>query len=212
MLTTSPNVSRVAPSVRCRRWHGACVRRRWLVRSLDGREGRVPARLLEPAYDGAEEDDADAEADASAALGTDAAQQRRERNKTTEEEFARDLRRVVEQYLRPLDSAATPRAVRDAKDVVFSNLKQIADFHSTVLIEGVKYYASEPHLLGKTFLRLERDFDKHVAYCRDEPAAQSLLLENDAVREYFEEFLIYGRTPYGQSFDSPQISKEDGRL
>lgn len=84
-----------------------------------------------------------------------------------------------------------------------------------VLIEGVKYYADQPRMLGKTFLRLvsslkiyhiyfihtfsfkyilnklhlllqERDFDKHVAYCRDEPAAQEFLQMNDAVREYFE--------------------------
>lgn len=32
----------------------------------------------------------------------------------------------------------------------------------------------------------ERDFDKHVAYCRDEPHAQEFLLLNDEVREYFE--------------------------
>lgn len=82
-----------------------------------------------------------------------------------------------------------------------------------VLIEGVKYYADQPRMLGKTFLRLvspdkswnincnpitseffhisiswfqERDFDKHVAYCRDEPAAQEFLQMNDVVREYFE--------------------------
>nr|CAD7443241.1 unnamed protein product [Timema bartmani] len=37
----------------------------------------------------------------------------------------------------------------------------------------------------------ERDFDKHVAYCRDEPAAQELLQENEVVRDYFEVLLPY---------------------
>ena len=32
----------------------------------------------------------------------------------------------------------------------------------------------------------ERDFDKHVAYCRDEPIAQEFLQENESVRDYFE--------------------------
>ncbi|OAD62661.1 Muscle M-line assembly protein unc-89 [Eufriesea mexicana] len=109
----------------------------------------------------------------------------------TEEEFGRDLQLVVERYLKPLDNPDVPRIVRDNKDIIFTNLKQIADFHNTsfgrVLIEGVKYYADQPRMLGKTFLRLERDFDKHVAYCRDEPAAQEFLQMNDAVREYFEE-------------------------
>ncbi|KAG7203298.1 hypothetical protein KM043_010391 [Ampulex compressa] len=104
----------------------------------------------------------------------------------TEEEFGRDLQLVVERYLKPLDNPEVPRVVRDNKEVIFTNLKQIADFHNTVLIEGVKYYADQPRMLGKTFLRLERDFDKHVAYCRDEPAAQEFLQMNDAVREYFE--------------------------
>lgn len=58
-------------------------------------------------------------------------------------------------------------------------------FHS-VLIEGVKYYADKPNMIGKTFLRLERDFDKHVTYCRDEPNAQEFIATNDEVREFFE--------------------------
>lgn len=41
-------------------------------------------------------------------------------------------------------------------------------------------------MIGKTFLRLERDFDKHVNYCRDESNAQEFLFNNDEVREFFE--------------------------
>jgi hypothetical protein len=36
------------------------------------------------------------------------------------------------------------------------------------------------------FFFQERDFDKHVAYCQDEPLAQEFLQENDAARDYFE--------------------------
>lgn len=104
----------------------------------------------------------------------------------TEEEFGKDLQGVVERYLKQVDNATTPRLIRDNKDVIFGNLKQIADFHNTVLIEGVKYYANKPHMIGKTFLRLERDFDKHVAYCRDEPKAQEFLAANDSVRTFFK--------------------------
>lgn len=41
-------------------------------------------------------------------------------------------------------------------------------------------------MIGKTFLRLERDFDKHVAYCRDESTAQEFIATHDVVRDYFE--------------------------
>jgi len=49
----------------------------------------------------------------------------------TEDEFGRDLQQVVERYLKPLDSSTVPRIVRDNKDLIFSNFKQIADFHNT---------------------------------------------------------------------------------
>lgn len=58
--------------------------------------------------------------------------------------------------------------------------------HGSVLIEGVKYHADKPNMIGKTFLRLERDFDKHVIYCRDEPNAQEFLQDRKDVREYFQ--------------------------
>ncbi|PNF42105.1 Obscurin [Cryptotermes secundus] len=159
---------------------------RWLVRMYDdpSRQGWVPASLLERSREEEVTEPADP-------IGPEVHGQRREavvrELVETEEEFGRDLQLVVERYLKPLDSSTVPRVVRDNKDLIFSNLKQIADFHNTVLIEGVKYYASEPRMLGRTFLRLERDFDKHVAYCRDEPIAQEFLQENDAVRDYFEE-------------------------
>lgn len=59
-------------------------------------------------------------------------------------------------------------------------------FLHSVLIEGVKYNADKPNMIAKTFLRLERDFDKHVTYCRDEPLAQEFLTERDEVRNYFK--------------------------
>jgi hypothetical protein len=37
-------------------------------------------------------------------------------------------------------------------------------FISRVLIEGVKYYASEPRMLGRTFLRLVSKYEIEVVY------------------------------------------------
>ncbi|XP_076666422.1 obscurin isoform X4 [Andrena cerasifolii] len=156
------------------------------VRTVDSREGWLPMSILMQTA---------LSEDTAIGHGPEDSHYRREavvkELVETEEEFGRDLQLVVERYLKPLDNPDVPRIVRDNKDIIFTNLKQIADFHNTsfgrVLIEGVKYYADQPRMLGKTFLRLERDFDKHVAYCRDEPVAQEFLQMNDAVREYFEE-------------------------
>lgn len=77
-------------------------------------------------------------------------------------------------------------------------LKRLTNICHRVLIEGVKYYAEKPNMIGKTFLRLERDFDKHVSYCRDEPNAQDFLANNDEVRDFFEVsfHIIYHNNKY----------------
>lgn len=105
----------------------------------------------------------------------------------TEEDFSRDMQRVVNNYLKEMENPAMPKELRDQKDVLFSNFKDISDFHNTELIKGVQFNASEPAKLGVTFLRLERDFDKHVKYCEDFPRAQELLASGP-LKEYFDDF------------------------
>ncbi|XP_055686183.1 obscurin isoform X3 [Lutzomyia longipalpis] len=158
---------------------------KWFVRIFDGsespREGWIPAAILDlqntdKAIYGDKSDDAAYRREAVVRELVE-----------TEEEFGKDLQAVVNRYMKLVDNPSTPRIIRDNKDVIFGNFKQIADFHNTVLIEGVKYYANQPNMIGKTFLRLERDFDKHAAYCRDEPNAQEFLASNNTVRDFFEE-------------------------
>ncbi|CAD7077146.1 unnamed protein product [Hermetia illucens] len=161
---------------------------RWFVRLFDGsdspKEGWVPVTIL------------DTQQVDSAIYGekaNDAAYRRQAVIRElveTEEEFGRDLQAVVDKYIKTIDNPAVPRVVRDNKDVIFGNFQQIAQFHNTVLIEGVKYYAHEPNMIGKTFLRLERDFDKHVNYCKSEPIAQEFLANNNVARDYFDAFFI----------------------
>ncbi|XP_069178633.1 LOW QUALITY PROTEIN: muscle M-line assembly protein unc-89 [Procambarus clarkii] len=106
----------------------------------------------------------------------------------TEEEFVKDLEFVMENYYNLMDKQTTPRNIRDHKELIFNNFKFISDFHQNVLIEGVKYHAEVPTMIGRTFLRLERDFDKHAEYCSNEPLAQEFLENNIPVKEYFEDY------------------------
>ncbi|KAI5632857.1 immunoglobulin i-set domain-containing protein [Phthorimaea operculella] len=96
------------------------------------------------------------------------------------------MQTVVSRYMKALDKKTTPKHVFDNRELLFSNFKQIAEFHTTALLEGIKYYAGEPKMLGRTLLRMEREFDKHVAYCRDEPRAQQLLAYEPTVQAYFQ--------------------------
>ncbi|XP_049819356.1 obscurin-like [Aethina tumida] len=155
------------------------INSRWLVRVVDSKkQGWVPCRILQTADDPVP----------GTGLPGDAAFRRMAVVKElveTEQEFVKDLDLVVKNYL-SMETGKVPKVVRDNFETIFGNLTEIAEFHRTVLMEGVKYYANEPLLLGKTFLRLERDFDKHVSYCRDEPAAQEFLDTNDEANDYFE--------------------------
>jgi hypothetical protein len=51
----------------------------------------------------------------------------------TEEEFGKDLQAVVDKYIKTIDDPEkkAPRILRDNKDLIFMNFKQIADFHNT---------------------------------------------------------------------------------
>ncbi|GFS49289.1 obscurin [Trichonephila inaurata madagascariensis] len=169
--------------------------RRWLVRTLPmngddiSQEGWVPACYLEKstAFD-----------TLSSYVVTEAeldpkeleAMQNREaivkELVETEEDFAKDMQYVVENYYKQMDNPRLPKEFRDRKGSVFGNFKDICDFHNNVLMKGVNYHAKEPTKLGKTFLRLERDFDMHANYCWNEARAQRLLREGP-LKEFFDD-------------------------
>ncbi|XP_038208119.1 obscurin isoform X2 [Zerene cesonia] len=161
----------------------AALGSKWLVRVVDDvedeqlrtRQGYVPAHVLRERP----ERDATALAARRQAVVRELIE--------TEEEFGRDMQQVVSQYMRPMDKATTPKAVFDSREFLFSNFKQICEFHNTTLLEGIKYYAGDPRMLGRALLRMEREFDKHVAYCRDEPKAQKLLSIHPVVKKYFQD-------------------------
>ncbi|XP_063930937.1 obscurin isoform X4 [Zophobas morio] len=156
---------------------------RWLVREVSGgkKQGWVPCKILQTIDD---------PTPGGAGLPGDALYRRQAVVKElveTEHEFVKDLDHVVQKYLLLSETKKVPKVIRDNFEVIFGNLKEIAEFHRTVLMEGVKYYATEPHLLGKFFLRLERDFDRHVDYYMYEPQAQAFLENCDEAHDYFDE-------------------------
>ena len=47
----------------------------------------------------------------------------------TEEEFAKDLKFVMNKYYSHMESEIIPRHIKDQKELIFNNFKFIADFH-----------------------------------------------------------------------------------
>lgn len=57
----------------------------------------------------------------------------------------------------------------------------------TTLVVTAASPFSTPRLIGLLcILFQERDFDKHVAYCRDEPQAQEFLQDTSEARDFYE--------------------------
>ena len=48
----------------------------------------------------------------------------------TEEDFAKDMQFVVENYYKQMDNPRLPKEFRDRKGSVFGNFKDISDFHN----------------------------------------------------------------------------------
>jgi hypothetical protein len=172
---------------------------RWLVRTrpvgtIPSQQGYVPSSLLVMCGTGvaAPAMTASSPPPQVPTLQEDADAFRKERESLimelleTEEEYIRDMQHVIENYYRLLGSIA-PQHINLHKETLFGNYKEIYEFHSGTLIDGLRYYAKEdPSKISRVFLRLERDFDKHSNYCQSEPAAQDLLFMNNNVREYFD--------------------------
>lgn len=48
----------------------------------------------------------------------------------TEEDFAKDMQFVVENYYKQMDNPRLPKEFRDRKGSIFGNFKDISDFHN----------------------------------------------------------------------------------
>ncbi|KAF0311171.1 Obscurin [Amphibalanus amphitrite] len=196
-------------SVRPPRRHASPRRRsaeetRWLVRvrprtSSPPAEGLVPASVLRPEgtsdpAQGAAPETPRGRRKTSRQAGSGATEHLDDQRAAvvrelleTEEEFVKDTQYIMENYYHHLDSPSVPRELREKKEALFGNFRELCQFHQRELLEGIKYYADKPLLIGKTFLRLAPDFDKHAIYCRDEPAAQTLLETDKLLAHHFQE-------------------------
>lgn len=75
----------------------------------------------------------------------------------TEEEFGRDLMRVVDKYIKTVENSKPPKIITDNKDLIFGNFKQITEFHNTLvqMLESIQFnpFISYSRLGERTFVR-----------------------------------------------------------
>ena len=95
---------------------------------------------------------------------------------------------IANTYLKHMESSLMPKELRENRCELFSCFRQIANFHSNELSKAIQFYnQEEPKHIELAFLRMEREFDQHVAYCRDLPQVQQMLKEGP-FKEYFDQY------------------------
>lgn len=108
----------------------------------------------------------------------------------TEEDFNRDISFISNTYLKHMESTLMPKELKENKCKLFDYFRQIANFHNNELSKAIQFYnQEEPNHIESVFLRMEREFDTHVAYCRDLPQVQQMLKEGP-FKEYFDSYSI----------------------
>jgi hypothetical protein len=125
----------------------------------------------------------------------------------TEEEFCLELRAAVDHYVKALELEDAPQEAKDHLPQLLLGLPAIQYFHAkqvskvnifipiplflphcSVLLKGLQYYSDDPGKVGQTFVRLERDFEQHVAFMRELDSTLRMVQEVHAISQYLEVF------------------------
>lgn len=72
---------------------------------------------------------------------------------TTEETYVQDLTSCIDHYLNGmLSSESIPTGIKGRKDIIFSNIVEIRDFHRNVFLKELEKYKLLPEDVGHCFL------------------------------------------------------------
>lgn len=108
----------------------------------------------------------------------------------TEEDFNRDMQFIANTYLKHMESSLMPKELRENRCELFNNFRQIANFHNNELSKAIQFYSQEePKHIESVFLRMEREFDLHISYCRDLAQVQQMLKEGP-FKDYFDSYSV----------------------
>ncbi|XP_078701899.1 obscurin-like [Branchiostoma floridae x Branchiostoma belcheri] len=105
----------------------------------------------------------------------------------TEGDYVRDLKFVADHYISMFDSHSLPYLLRGKREVIFMNIEQIYDFHSSIFIHELGTCKDEPSKVGKIFVKWQHKFDMHVEYCKNKQRSETLL-STSAARNFFDDY------------------------
>ncbi|RVE53076.1 hypothetical protein evm_002173 [Chilo suppressalis] len=104
----------------------------------------------------------------------------------TERAYVKDLETCITCYLREMrtDPGGVPSALQGKEEMIFGNIEEIHRFHERVFLRELDKYESMPEDVGHCFVTWAREFDMYVAYCRNKPDSNAVVVQHAG--DYFE--------------------------
>nr|XP_009301619.1 uncharacterized protein plekhg4 isoform X1 [Danio rerio] len=94
---------------------------------------------------------------------------------TTEREYVRSLRYIIDNYFPEMERAVLPQDLRGKRSVIFGNLEKLVDFHSQYFLKELESCCNHPLRVSHCFLRHQDQFSLYALYSKNKPKSDTLL-------------------------------------
>ncbi|XP_051563410.1 uncharacterized protein LOC127446483 [Myxocyprinus asiaticus] len=94
---------------------------------------------------------------------------------TTEREYVRSLRYIIDNYFPEMERADLPQDLRGKRSVIFGNLEKLVDFHCQYFLKELESCCNHPLRVSHCFLRHQDQFSLYALYSKNKPKSDTLL-------------------------------------
>uniref|UniRef100_A0AAY4B9U7 Pleckstrin homology domain-containing family G member 4B n=1 Tax=Denticeps clupeoides TaxID=299321 RepID=A0AAY4B9U7_9TELE len=94
---------------------------------------------------------------------------------TTEREYVRSLRYIIDNYFPEMERLDLPQDLRGKRSVIFGNLEKLVDFHSQYFLKELESCCNHPLRVSHCFLRHQDQFGMYALYSKNKPKSDMLL-------------------------------------
>nr|KAG5697851.1 hypothetical protein BaRGS_017108 [Batillaria attramentaria] len=106
----------------------------------------------------------------------------------SEREYVRELQKVMDSYYKRIGRrSGTPAVLKDKRDLIFSNISDILDFHKDVFLRVMEASVANPGTIGDSFLIKEKKFNMYSTYWTDH-LSSSVFIETEEAQEFLKEY------------------------
>ncbi|XP_029657628.1 kalirin isoform X4 [Octopus sinensis] len=105
----------------------------------------------------------------------------------TERSYVKDLETCMKYYMGEMLNQQNniPPGIENKTDTIFSNIREIYEFHDKTFLKELEKYETIPEDVGHCFVTWAEKFSIYVLYCKNKPDSSQLLMEHAGT--FFEE-------------------------